>query len=167
MTGAKWQGVLMQIISAWSPVLGPSERGRGRGELAADHVAVFARTPGTRLVDVFIRITDISGKIIGFSNSITGCIRPIIDRSIIKFSVLLVILRGGQTRQGRVSGLSQSKGCICLTFANQRALSLMPAFCSPMTIWWLVLGVFGGFVTSVGGQLKMVARSMLNVLCQQ
>ena len=164
MTGAKWQGVLMQIISAWSPEL-LSEW--GRGELAADHVAVFARTPGTRLVDVFIRITDISGKIIGFSNSITGCIRPIIDRSIIKFSVLLVILRGGQTRQGRVSGLGQSKGCICLTLANQRALSLMPTFCSPMTTWWLVLGVFGGFVTSVGGQLKMVARSMLNVLCQQ
>ena len=75
----------------------------------SDHVPVFARTPGSLLVDVFIRITDISGKIIGFSNSIAGCIRPIIDRSIIKFSVLLVIARGGQTRQGRVVGLSQSE----------------------------------------------------------
>ena len=80
-------------------MLGSSERGRGRGvgrgELAADHVAVFARTPGTRLVDVFIRITDIVGKMIGFSNWITGCIRPIIDRSIRKFSVLLETVRGG------------------------------------------------------------------------
>ena len=75
----------------------------------SDHVPVFARTPGSLLVDVFIRITDISGKIIGFSNSIAGCIRPIIDRSIIKFSVLLVIARRGQTRQSRVVGLSQSE----------------------------------------------------------
>ena len=100
----------MQIISAWSQVLLilPIDEGGAEG-----HVPVFTGTPGTGLVDVFIRITDISGKIIGFSNSITGCIRPIIDRSIIKFSVLLVILRGGQTRQGRVSGISQSRGCIC------------------------------------------------------
>ena len=99
----------MQIIPARSLMLlmVPSDGGRAGG-----HVPVFIRTLGTVLVDVFIRITDISGKIIGFSNSICGCIRPIIDRSIIKFSVLLVILRGGQTREGRMSGISQARGCI-------------------------------------------------------
>ena len=59
------------------------------------HVAVLAQAPGILLVDVFIRITDIVGKMIGFSNWITGCIRPIIDRSIRKFSVLLETVRGG------------------------------------------------------------------------
>ena len=82
---------------------------RARSIPTCDHLAVFAWTPGSLLVDVFIRITDISGKIIGFSNSICGCIRPIIDRSIIKFSVLLVIVIGGQTRQGRVVVISQSE----------------------------------------------------------
>lgn len=95
----------MQIIPARSLMLLMVPSGEG-------HVPVFIRTLGTVLVDVFIRITDISGKIIGFSNSITGCIRSIIDRSIIKFSVLLVILRGGQTREGRMSGISQARGCI-------------------------------------------------------
>ena len=98
----------MRIITARSLLMMvPSDGGRAEG-----HVPVFAWTLGTVLVDVFIRITDISGKIIGFSNSITGCIRSIIDRSIIKFSVLLVILRGGQTREGRMSGISQAGGCI-------------------------------------------------------
>lgn len=99
----------MQMISSLDLLLVP----RYGGGLAEGHVAVFTRTLGTVLADVFIRITDISGKIIGFSNSITGCIRPIIDRSIIKFSVLLVILIGGQTREGRMSGISQSRGCVC------------------------------------------------------
>ena len=102
---------MQKMISAWCLVfllLVPSDGGWAKG-----HVPVFIRTLGTELADVFIRITDISGKIIGFSNSITGCIRSIIDRSIIKFSVLLVILGGGKTREGRMSGIGQERGCVC------------------------------------------------------